>query len=131
MYPTYLSLHDRASGGMSTAEQREADAQLGQLAAAVSQLAGRIRAGAHGAADVLALAGYPSALFRKVDQRVHHTLGHVTGPGLRTVPEIIAKPSRGISPPPAPLTGGGLAEALVEGSHDPEGPVTGAARPRP
>ena len=67
MYPTNLTLHDRAPGDMSAVEQREADAQLGLLAVAVSQLANRIRAGAHGAADVLARAGHQSALFRKVD----------------------------------------------------------------
>jgi hypothetical protein len=53
---------------MSAVEQREADAQLGLLAVAVSQLANRIRAGAHQAADVLAQAGHQSALFRKTDQ---------------------------------------------------------------
>ena len=72
MYPTYLALRDRAPGDMSAVERREADAQLGLLAVAVSQLVNRIRAGAHGAADVLALAGHQSALFRKVTQQPHH-----------------------------------------------------------
>ena len=79
MYPTYLALHDRAPGDMSAVEQREADAQLGLLAAAVSQLANRIRAGAHRAADVLALAGHQSALFRKVTQQTRHQ--HALVPG--------------------------------------------------
>ena len=79
MYPTYLALRDRAPGDMSAIEQREADAQLGLLAAAVSQLANRIRAGAHGAADVLARAGHQSALFRKVDPQADRQQASVPG----------------------------------------------------
>ena len=79
MYPTYLTWRDRAPGRMSVVEQREADAQLGLLAVAVSQLANRIRAGAHRAADVLAQAGHQSALFRKVDQRARHQQTSVPG----------------------------------------------------
>lgn len=79
MYPTYLALSGRAPGRMSVVEQREADAQLGLLAAAVSQLANRIRAGAHGAADVLAQAGHQSALFRKVGQYSRHQEPSVPG----------------------------------------------------
>ena len=79
MYPTYLALRDRAPGDMSAIEQREADAQLGLLAAAVSQLANRIRAGVHGAADVLARAGHQSALFRKVDPQAGRH--QASGPG--------------------------------------------------
>jgi hypothetical protein len=89
MYPSYLTLRDRAPGGMSTAEQREADAQLGQLAAAVSQLAGRIRAGAQGAADVLALAGYRSTIFRKVDQRARLPEDHVPGQDFAPCPKTL------------------------------------------
>jgi hypothetical protein len=69
VYPTYLALHERAPSNMSAVQQREADAQLGLLAVAVSQLANRIRAAAHGAADVLAQAGHQSALFRKTGER--------------------------------------------------------------
>jgi hypothetical protein len=72
MYPTYLTWRDRAPGRMSVVEQREADAQLGLLAVAVSQLANRIRTGAHGAAAVLAQAGHQSVLFRKVDPQTRH-----------------------------------------------------------
>jgi len=79
VYPTYLALHDRAPGDMSAVEQREADAQLGLLAAAVSQLANRIRAGAHKAADVLTRAGHQSALFRKADQQARHPQPSVPG----------------------------------------------------
>ena len=79
MYPTYLTWRDRAPGRMSAIEQREADAQLGLLAVAVSQLANRIRAGVHGAADVLAQAGHQSALFRKVDQQPRHEQPSVPG----------------------------------------------------
>ena len=79
MYPTYLALRDRAPGDMSFVQQREADAQLGLLAAAVSQLANRIRAGAHRAADVLALAGHQSALFRKTGQRAPRQQPSVPG----------------------------------------------------
>jgi hypothetical protein len=79
MYPTYLTLRDRAPGDMSTVEQREADAQLGLLAVAVSQLASRIRAGVHGAADVLALAGHQSALFRKAAQPTRRQQHSVPG----------------------------------------------------
>jgi len=89
VYPTYLTLHDRAPGGISTVEQREADAQLGLLAAAVSQLANRIRAGAHGAADVLALAGHQSALFRKVTQQAHHQRASATGPDAASSPKSL------------------------------------------
>ena len=89
MFPSHLALRDRAPGGMSTAEQREADAQLGQLAAAVSQLVSRIKAGAHGVADVLALAGYQSAIFRKVDQRARHPQDHVPGPELAPSPKSL------------------------------------------
>lgn len=79
MYPMYLTLHDRAPGRMSVIEQREADAQLGLFAVAVSQLANRIRAGARGAADVLAQAGHRSVLFRKVDGQAHHQEPSVPG----------------------------------------------------
>jgi hypothetical protein len=79
VYPTHLALSDPAPGGMSVVEQREADAQLGLLAAAVSQLANRIRAGARGAADVLAQAGHQSALFRKVGQQPRHQEPSVPG----------------------------------------------------
>ena len=89
MYPSYLSLRDRAPGGMSTAEQREADAQLGQLAVAVSQLANRIRAGALGVADVLALAGSQSAIFRKVDQRARRPQGRVPGQDFAPSPKSL------------------------------------------
>ena len=89
MYPTYLALHDRAPGEMSAVERREADAQLGLLAAAVSQLANRIRAGAHGAADVLALAGHQSALFRKVTQQPRHQQTPVVGRDAASSPKSL------------------------------------------
>jgi hypothetical protein len=79
VYPTYLALRGQAPGDMSAVEQREADAQLGLLAMAVSQLANRIRAGAHGAADVLAQAGHQSAVFRKVDRQPRHQQAPVPG----------------------------------------------------
>jgi len=89
MYPMYLTLSDRAPGEMSAVEQREADAQLGLLAAAVSQLANRIRAGAHRAADVLALAGHQSALFRKVTQQPHRQQAPVPGPDAASSPKSL------------------------------------------
>ena len=89
MFSSYLALRDRAPGGMSTAEQREADAQLGQLAATVSQLVSRIKAGAHGVADVLALAGYQSAIFRKVDQRARHPQDCVPGQDFALSPKSL------------------------------------------
>jgi hypothetical protein len=89
VFPSYLALSDRAPGDMSTAEQREADAQLGHFAAAVSQLANRIRAGVHGAADVLAMAGHQSAIFRKVDQRARHPQDHAPGPEFATSPKSL------------------------------------------
>lgn len=92
MYLTYLTLHDRAPGDMSAVEQREADAQLGLLAAAVSQLANRIRAGAHGAADVLALAGHQSALFRKVAQQERHNQAPVPGQDVVSSPKSLRNP---------------------------------------
>lgn len=91
MYPTYLALRDRASGGMSAVEQREADAQLGLLAAAVSQLANRIGAGVHGAANVLAQAGHQSALFRKVDQPTCRQQPSVPGQDAVSVPKSLRK----------------------------------------
>jgi len=64
---------------MSAVAQREADAQLGLLAVAMSQLVNRIRAGARGAADVLALAGHQSALFRKAAQPTRRQQPSVPG----------------------------------------------------
>ena len=89
MYPTYLTLRDRVPGDISAVERREADAQLGLLAVAVSQLASRIRAAAHGAADVLALAGHQSALFRKVTQQPHRQQAPVPGPDAASSPKSL------------------------------------------
>jgi hypothetical protein len=68
MYVSHQALRILAPDGMTAAEQREADEQLGRIAAALSrsrsQFAERVRA----LAGALAPAGHQSAIFRKVGQ---------------------------------------------------------------
>jgi hypothetical protein len=75
MYLSYQVLRHAATGGVSPAEQRAADEQLGRLAAGVSRLGGRVVAGTHRLAGVLALAGGRPAIFRNADPQTRPAQG--------------------------------------------------------
>jgi hypothetical protein len=68
MFVSYQILRCLAPDGMTAAEQREADEQLGRIAAAVSQSRRRFAERTRALAGVLAATGRWSTIFRKVGQ---------------------------------------------------------------
>jgi hypothetical protein len=68
MYVPYQFLRVLAPGGITAAEQREVNAQLGRMAAAVGRSRRRFGSRTRALAGVLAPAGPASTVFRKVGQ---------------------------------------------------------------
>jgi hypothetical protein len=68
MYVPYQFLRVLAPDGITAAEQREADEQLGRMAAAVGRSRRRFGGRTRALAGVLAPAGSASTIFRKVGQ---------------------------------------------------------------
>jgi hypothetical protein len=68
MYVSYQVLRSLAGDGMTAAEQREADEQLGRTVAALSRSRRRFAARTRALAGALAPAGHGAAGFRKVGQ---------------------------------------------------------------
>jgi len=64
MYPSYLMLRTLAPGEMTGSQQRQADEQLGQLAAALARHRRRVAARAHAIAAAPVRGKRPSAAFR-------------------------------------------------------------------
>ena len=65
MYLPYVMLRNLAPPEMTPAEQREADEQLGQTAAALARYGHRVAARVHAAAALAARDGHQRAAFRK------------------------------------------------------------------
>jgi len=100
MYLPYQVLRALAPEGMTPAEQRVADEQLGRIAAGLS------RSWRHGAeraqalADLLVLAVYPSAFFRKLNLESPRGQAPTRPACPQEVPETVAKPGIGITSQP-------------------------------
>ena len=100
MYLPYQVLRALAPEGMTPAEQRVADEQLGRIAAGLS------RSWRHGAeraqalADLLVLAVYPSAIFRKLNLESPRGQAPTRPACPEEVPETVAKPGIGITSQP-------------------------------
>ena len=97
MYLPYQVLRALAPEGMTPADQRAADEQLGRIAAGLSRSWRHGAERAHALADLLVLAVYPSAFFRKL--RLGTPRGQATArPACpQAVPETVAKPVIGIT----------------------------------
>lgn len=100
MYLPHQVLRAPAPGGMTPAEQRAADEQLGQIAAGLS------RSWRHGAeraralADLLVLAVYPSVFFRKLDLEAPRGQAPARAACPRAMPEKVAKTGFGTTSQP-------------------------------
>jgi len=96
MYQPYQVLRASGPEGMTPAEQRAADEQLGRIAAGLSRSwrhgAERVRA----LADLLVLAVYPSAFFRKLNLETLRGQAPARPACPQAVPETVAKTGFGI-----------------------------------